>query len=848
MPSFLVSAFAIGGLIAALGPIVIHLLNRRRYRVIEWAAMDFLREAIQRNRKMIQWRDLLLMLLRVAAVLLFGLAMARPFFNDSDVIEDSDHVQVHAVIVLDNSMSMGYLQLNETLLDKAKEKARDLVDQLTDGSVVSIAPLCQSSQLKVGAYRSKDDALEGIDSIQIVDQSGTASQAAEIAKKECDRVPEIPTKKIYFIGDQQRINWPKNSIDAELKNLNEMRVVQVDIPNKSNAWVDDFYLQEGIADIETDAVFQASIRYEGLEPREGVEVNLEVDGVPIGTKVVDLQPGQSREVSFTCRLEQTPEPGRPAYSKAHVWISADELPRDDEKSIVVPVVSSLPVVFIDQYGEEDENPRKFRLGETYRLRSFLAPKTSRSEKDKQLFKISHIRMDQLTQEILENTRLVVIAGVDDPTEGVDLLKEYVDQGGKLVIAAGGDFDPVAWNDAAWKDGLGILPVPLKPDFVGELPKRTDADIEFFRLDANSIIFHPYFRVEQESDQLLLDLYRHPFFFQAVEADVSPEVLSRLDEKITEELQTKQDKFLEFEEKLEAWKKKESDEEFTETDRIERDALINDMASMTPDWLLWSTPNPVDFKQESAEELAALSKPRVIGTFDKKFDGNSVPFMVERKIGQGQVIWFGSGISPRWNTLTVSPAVLCFDRIFRSMLKDTFPERNYTSTERVEIPITATDRRLSYTLLKPDGAEVPLSVDALGGEEYGLQIYDVSNQGVYTVQAADSDVNNAVEKKEWELTFAVASPNQESELTALTTEDFAERVEADNAHWIEEGDTLDLSGTHVHAQVLWRPLRNLLLNLGLPVEYWKLLLLGVLIALVVEMVILALPAIQRRRSA
>ncbi len=39
MPSFLVSAFAIGGLIAALGPIVIHLLNRRRYRVIEWAAM-----------------------------------------------------------------------------------------------------------------------------------------------------------------------------------------------------------------------------------------------------------------------------------------------------------------------------------------------------------------------------------------------------------------------------------------------------------------------------------------------------------------------------------------------------------------------------------------------------------------------------------------------------------------------------------------------------------------------------------------------------------------------------------------------------------------------------------------
>ena len=47
----------------ALGPVAIHLLNRRRYRVLQWAAMDFLREAIQRNRRILQLRDLLLLLL-----------------------------------------------------------------------------------------------------------------------------------------------------------------------------------------------------------------------------------------------------------------------------------------------------------------------------------------------------------------------------------------------------------------------------------------------------------------------------------------------------------------------------------------------------------------------------------------------------------------------------------------------------------------------------------------------------------------------------------------------------------------------------------------------------------------
>ena len=71
--------FAIAGVICACGPIIIHLLNRRRFRVVQWAAMDFLREAMQRNRRIMQLRDILLLCLRTLAVLFFGLALARPF-------------------------------------------------------------------------------------------------------------------------------------------------------------------------------------------------------------------------------------------------------------------------------------------------------------------------------------------------------------------------------------------------------------------------------------------------------------------------------------------------------------------------------------------------------------------------------------------------------------------------------------------------------------------------------------------------------------------------------------------------------------------------------------------------
>jgi hypothetical protein len=67
--TFLATSFAIAGLVAAAGPILIHLLNRQRFRVVEWAAMDFLRQAVRRNRRILRLRDLLLLALRTLCVL-----------------------------------------------------------------------------------------------------------------------------------------------------------------------------------------------------------------------------------------------------------------------------------------------------------------------------------------------------------------------------------------------------------------------------------------------------------------------------------------------------------------------------------------------------------------------------------------------------------------------------------------------------------------------------------------------------------------------------------------------------------------------------------------------------------
>src|SRR5947208_9601050 len=127
--SFTSLPFFVAGAIFAAGPLIIHRLNRRRYRVVQWAAMDFLRQALKRNRKILQLRDLVLLVLRTLAVLLFGVALARPYLASRQQQVDVRQ-SLHAIIIIDNSLSMAYESLEGSLLDKGKERARELIDRL----------------------------------------------------------------------------------------------------------------------------------------------------------------------------------------------------------------------------------------------------------------------------------------------------------------------------------------------------------------------------------------------------------------------------------------------------------------------------------------------------------------------------------------------------------------------------------------------------------------------------------------------------------------------------------------------------------------------------------------------
>src|SRR5258707_14065793 len=129
--SFLSPAFAVAGLLLASLPIIIHILNRRRFRTVDWAAMDFLLRAMRKNRKRLRFEQWLLLATRCLVLALLGLALARPLScSDASLAGMGQKTGLH-VFVIDNSYSMAY----EADRPDAKthfQHAKHLVEQLID--------------------------------------------------------------------------------------------------------------------------------------------------------------------------------------------------------------------------------------------------------------------------------------------------------------------------------------------------------------------------------------------------------------------------------------------------------------------------------------------------------------------------------------------------------------------------------------------------------------------------------------------------------------------------------------------------------------------------------------------
>src|ERR1044071_8137599 len=107
------------GLVALAIPPIIHLLNRRRYDIVDWGAMQFL-EISEVTRRRILIEEILLMALRMGLIAVLVLALARPY-SDRSIVDLGGRPNRDVVLVIDGSASMDFKKGEEATHEKARE-------------------------------------------------------------------------------------------------------------------------------------------------------------------------------------------------------------------------------------------------------------------------------------------------------------------------------------------------------------------------------------------------------------------------------------------------------------------------------------------------------------------------------------------------------------------------------------------------------------------------------------------------------------------------------------------------------------------------------------------------------
>jgi hypothetical protein len=459
--SFLGIGFLLGLPLATV-PMVIHLWNRQRRKPISWGAMHFLVEATTRRRQFANWKDLLLMAMRILALALFIFALARPsirlgFFTPAGACD--------AILVLDTSMSTGARQNGETGLEREIEAARAFVNSLQPGDCIRVLLAQNPPRWSASApieinESSRAQIAAALRELKPANGSADFASAIQLALS-AEAAHENRPRSVTLITDGCQEGWRADAKDTweRVRTLAREKGSAVNVvsirPSDAqfqNAAVDFLTPAASVVAAGQPVSVSAHIANRGSKELPPATIHWSAMGEVIeATAVPPLAPGEKADVTFSLRIPHTGPIPITASLEA-----GDDLLADNSAACVVEAVESVPVLIV----EPDDAQGPLRSSQ-FILRALGAEKSDGgAERRHSVFRPTLVRQSDLRMENLRAYRCIVLLGAATPGDA-DRLKAFVRDGGGLWIAPAtmSDVSPAIFPNLA----LGARIEGITPD-------------------------------------------------------------------------------------------------------------------------------------------------------------------------------------------------------------------------------------------------------------------------------------------------------------------------------------------------------------------------------------------------
>ncbi|QDT33439.1 hypothetical protein Mal48_26920 [Thalassoglobus polymorphus] len=477
-------------------PIIIHLINRMRYRRVRFAAMEFLLSSQKKNRRRVLIEQLLLLLMRVLMVLIVVALIAR-LIIDPNQLSLFQGAKSHHVVILDDSVSMQDRLAEGTVFDEAKGVIRRLVAEgaKTPRSQV-FTLILMSDPEKTLSGLSETDITEDLlvelsERLDVLAATHQAVDPAKALQRAQERLAEdrSAVRQIHVISDFRNSDWIDNksaaSVLTSLSKANiKLNLVKCASESHENLSVTELGGRVEVAAAGVPVTLEATIRNWGTRVAEDVRADLFINGSRL-PRTIDFQTipaGESITRSFDV-VFPTAEP-----HQVKLTIREDSLEADNQRFLAIDVPEQNPVLIIDGSPATEQ---------AFYVADALAANTSVTG-----FATSIQTPEDLRRTPLENYDLVYLINVPElAPDAVAALEDYVQGGGGLVWYLGDAVRPAFYNEKVFNPESGLFPVRI-----GAAPRLTDRPVSAATVQPDLVPGdHPIFKLFSNVDVPIYDL-------------------------------------------------------------------------------------------------------------------------------------------------------------------------------------------------------------------------------------------------------------------------------------------------------------------------------------------------------
>lgn len=470
------------GLLAASIPILIHLLNLRKLKKIEFSTLTFLKELQKNKIRKVKLKQWLLLLLRVLIILFLVFAFARPTLEGVAIGGTTSAAKTTAMFILDDTFSMSVVDQNGSYFNQAKQTIKNILRNFQEGDEVGLVLVSDNSSERINLTSNFSEFERILESANISFASGIINNSFVRAAEVISESKNF-NKEIYILSDFQSGRLAEENLISDLSELLDIntRVYAINYSGKDvfNLSIDKFDVNTSIFEKDKPISFTVTVTNHSTQMVNNSVLSLFLNDERAAQQSISLSPGESKIVEIESVANIS------GFVDVIAELEDDDIEYDNKRYLSIYIPDKIPVLLsYDNFSDL----------------SFINIALSTGNVSGN-YRIDFKPTNQLLSTRLDDYSVIFIVG-ETITSGFDRIKNFSELGGGVIVFPSSKINLERFNNLLSNIGL-----PNTERHIGQ-PDKTDNPTLFQETDFEHPLLKNIFQTQDRKRIESPDIYSY----------------------------------------------------------------------------------------------------------------------------------------------------------------------------------------------------------------------------------------------------------------------------------------------------------------------------------------------------